>query len=63
MDNGDLLPVVLDGKIKREASNTLGLGAGDNLERFHDAGVGLQIDTENTLQTDHQSCSPPLPQI
>lgn len=35
------LAVVLDGEIKGEASNTLRLGSGHNLERLDDTGEGL----------------------
>lgn len=45
VDTGDLLAVVLDGKVESETGNALGLGTGGDLERLYDTGVGLVLET------------------
>ena len=45
VDAGDLLSVVAESKVKGETRNALRLGAGDDLERLDNAGVGLVLET------------------
>ena len=45
MNAGNLLSVVAESKVEGEAGNALRLGAGDDLERLDNAGVGLVLKT------------------